>query len=58
MPVRLERIETDVSTLKENLTTLTNTVNRIGGDVSMLKGPHGVIHLPGSAPPSNVGSLS
>ncbi len=38
MPVRLERIETDVSTLKENLTTLTNTVNRIGGDVSMLKG--------------------
>ena len=32
MPVRLERIETDVSTLKENLTTLTNTVNRIGGD--------------------------
>ena len=28
MPVRLERIETDVSTLKENLTTLTNTVNR------------------------------
>ena len=36
MPVRLERIETDVSTLKENLTTL--TVNRIGGDVSMLKG--------------------
>ena len=38
MPVRLERIETDVSTLKENLNTLTNTVNRIGGDVSMLKG--------------------
>ena len=38
MPVRLERIETDVSTIKENLTTLTNTVNRIGGDVSMLKG--------------------
>ena len=38
MPVRLERIETDVSTLKENFTTLTNTVNRIGGDVSMLKG--------------------
>ena len=28
LPVRLERIETDVSTLKENLTTLTNTVNR------------------------------
>ena len=38
MPVRLQRIETDVSTLKENLTTLTTTVNRIGGDVSMLKG--------------------
>ncbi len=31
MPVRLERIEADVS-------TLTTTVNRIGGDVSMLKG--------------------
>ena len=31
MPVRLERIEADV-------TTLTTTVNRIGGDVSMLKG--------------------
>ena len=38
MPVRLERIEADVSTLKDNLTTLTTTVNRIGGDVSMLKG--------------------
>ena len=45
MPVRLERIEgyvstlqEDVSTLKENLSTLTTTVNRIGGDVSMLKG--------------------
>ena len=52
MPVRLQRIETDVSTLKDNLnsltttvnriednlTTLTTTVNRIGGDVSMLKG--------------------
>ena len=38
MPVRLERIEADGSTLKNNLTTLTTTVNRIGGDVSMLKG--------------------
>ena len=38
MPVRLERIEADVSTLKDNLTTLTTTVNRIGADVSMLKG--------------------
>ena len=38
MPVRLQRIEIDVSTLKDNLTTLTTTVNRIGGDVSMLKG--------------------
>ena len=38
MPVRLERIETDVSTLKDNLSSLTTTVNRIGGDVSMLKG--------------------
>ena len=38
MPVRRQRIETDVSTLKENLTPLTTTVNRIGGDVSMLKG--------------------
>ena len=38
MPVRLERIEADVRTLKDNLTTLTTTVNRIGGDVSMLKG--------------------
>ena len=52
MPVRLQRIETDVSTLKDNLNSLTTTVNRIednvstltttvnkmGGDVSMLKG--------------------
>ena len=38
MPVRLQQIEADVSTLKDNLTTLTTTVNRIGGDVSMLKG--------------------
>ena len=52
MPVRLQRIETDVSTLKDNLSSLTTTVNRIednvstltttvnkmGGDVSMLKG--------------------
>ena len=52
MPVRLQRIETDVSTLKDNLSsltttvnriednvsTLTTTVNKIGGDVSMLKG--------------------
>ena len=38
MPVRLQRIETDVSTLKDNLSTLTTTVNTMGGDVSMLKG--------------------
>ena len=52
MPVRLQRIETDVSTLKDNLSSLTTTVNRIednvstltttvnkmGGDVRMLKG--------------------
>ncbi len=38
MPVRLQRIETDVSTLKDNLSTLTTTVNKMGGDVSMLKG--------------------
>ena len=38
MPVRLERIEADGTTLKDNLSTLTTTVNRIGGDVSMLKG--------------------
>ena len=38
MPVRLERIEADFTTLKDNLTTLTTTVNRIEGDVSMLKG--------------------
>ena len=28
MPVRLQRIETDVSTLKDNLSSLTTTVNR------------------------------
>ena len=38
MPVRLQRIETEVSTLKDNLSTLTTTVNKMGGDVSMLKG--------------------
>ena len=38
MPVRLQRIETDVSTLKDNLSALTTTVNKMGGDVSMLKG--------------------
>ena len=38
MPVRLQRIETDVSTLKDNLSSLTTTVNTMGGDVSMLKG--------------------